>query len=148
MSERLATEGRPPSGPSTRRRLAAALLLAVVLGSGLAVHSFAADSAASDIAGDALYATLIYLLGVLIAPRRSPWVVGAVAVAWCTAVELFQLTGLPQQWGARFAPAVLVFGTVFDARDIAIYAATIAVCALLDAVLAAVRRGLPRGTED
>lgn len=126
MSERSAT---------TRRRLICVALIAFVLCAGLAVHFFAAESAASDIAGDALYAALIYLLVVLIAPRWSPWAVGVVAALWCTVIELFQLTGLPLQWGAHFAPAMLVLGTVFDARDLVIYAVAIGVCALLDAVL-------------
>lgn len=121
---------------ATRRRLVAALALVVTVVVGLVVTRMP-DSAASDIAGDALYAVAAYLFVVLLAPRVTPLVVGTVAAGWCAAVELFQLTGLPEQWGAAFGPLMLVLGTVFDARDLLIYVAAVAVCALLDA---AVRR--------
>ncbi|MFT4136162.1 DUF2809 domain-containing protein [Microbacterium sp.] len=52
----------------------------------------------------------------------------------CVAVELFQLTGVPQTVGAAFPPAMLVLGTVFDARDLAVYPSAIAVLVVLDAL--------------
>lgn len=61
------------------------------------------------------------------------------AAAWCVAVELFQLTGLPGQWGVAFPPLMLVLGTVFDARDLLIYVVAIALCAVVDAAVAALR---------
>jgi hypothetical protein len=65
--------------------------------------------------------------------------VGAIAAAWCTAVELFQLTGLPLAWGAQFSPVMLVLGTVFDARDLVVYLVTIALATALDAGMQAIR---------
>ncbi|WP_136707254.1 DUF2809 domain-containing protein [Agromyces sp. H66] len=110
-----------------RRRLAAAVLLVAVIGAGLAVHSLLPDTAASDIAGDALYTAAVYLAVVLVLPRLRPLAVGAVTAAWCVAVELFQLTGIPLALGAAFPPSMLVLGTVFDARDLLVYVIAAAV---------------------
>lgn len=125
------------------RRLVLALAAVVVTGVGLAVHAFAPDGFASDAAGDALYAALIYLLAALLTPRWPSWGSGSVALAWCVAVELLQLTGLPEQWGAEFRPLMLVFGTVFSATDLAFYALGVALAAGLDAVI---RRSRGRGS--
>lgn len=103
--------------------IAAACVVLVVL-TGLLVHTGLPDTAVTDIAGDALYAAAIYGGVVVVLPRWSPWRVGAIALGWCVAVELFQLTGLPLRWGEAWAPLTLVFGTVFDARDLAVYAVT------------------------
>jgi len=111
----------------------AAVLLAAVVAAGLAVHALLPDSAATDIAGDALYAAAAYLAVVLIAPSLPVLAVGGIAALWCVAVELFQLTGLPLEWGARFAPVMLLLGTVFDGRDIFVYVVTIAVLCVMDA---------------
>ncbi|MEV5071919.1 DUF2809 domain-containing protein [Microbacterium sp. LMI12-1-1.1] len=121
--------------PGTRRRVLAAVLLVLTIGAGLVVHAALPDSSATDIAGDALYAVAAYLAVVLIAPRLRALAVGGIAMLWCVGVELFQLTGLPLAWGAEFAPAMLVLGTVFDARDLVVYIATIAVATALDAVV-------------
>lgn len=118
----------------TRRRVSALAAAVVVLLAGLAVHGLLPDSAATDIAGDALYAAMISALVVAVAPRLPSVAAGAIAVAWCVGVELFQLTGVPERVGDVFPPAVLVLGTVFDARDLVVYAATIAVVTLVDVV--------------
>ena len=122
------------------RRLVAALLLVATVVAGLLVHGVLPDTAATDIAGDALYAVAAYLTVVLIAPRLPALATGAIAAAWCVAVELFQLTGLPLAWGAQFAPAMLVLGTVFDARDLLVYVATIILATAVDAGIRRVRR--------
>ncbi|MDQ7878108.1 DUF2809 domain-containing protein [Microbacterium sp. QXD-8] len=121
--------------PGTRRRVIAAVLLVLTIAAGLVVHAALPDSSATDIAGDALYAVAAYLAVVLVAPRMPAPAVGAVAMLWCVGVELFQLTGLPLAWGAEFAPAMLLLGTVFDGRDLVVYIATIAVATVLDAVI-------------
>lgn len=122
------------------RRGAAALLLAATIGAGLLIHTTLPDSSATDIAGDALYAAAAYLAVVMVAPRLSALVAATIAAAWCVGVELFQLTGLPLVWGARFAPAMLVLGTVFDARDLVVYLVTIAVLAAFDLAIRAFAR--------
>ncbi|MCR2819902.1 DUF2809 domain-containing protein [Microbacterium sp. zg.Y1090] len=127
-----------------RRRLIAALALVATVATGLAVHRWAADTAASDIAGDALYALAAYAGLVMIFPRPRPWLIAVAAGAWCTAVELLQLTGAPERLGAAFPPAMLLLGTVFDPRDLLVYLLTIAVAVLADTALAVgVRRRRP-----
>lgn len=110
---------------------------------GLFVHVALPDSHATDIAGDALYAAAVYLGLVLLAPHWQPVAVGALAAGWCIAVELFQLTGLPERWGAQFAPAMLVLGTVFDPRDLVVYVFVVAIMVFIDLVL---RRMSARGS--
>ncbi|MCR2792426.1 DUF2809 domain-containing protein [Microbacterium sp. zg.Y625] len=130
-----------------RRRLLAAVLLAATIGAGLAVHRWAPDTAASDIAGDALYALAAYIGLAMLLPRARPWGLGLAAAAWCTAVELLQLTGLPERLGTAFPPAMLLLGTVFDARDLLVYLLMVALAGAVDAaLLAAAGRSLPRRT--
>lgn len=130
--------GRPDPSP-TRRRVGATVVAAVTIAAGLLVHRALPDSAASDIAGDALYATLIYALAVGVAPRSRVRVVAAAAIAWCVAVELLQLTGWPERAGAVFPPATLVLGTAFDPRDLVVYAVTVAAAAGADAAQRSIR---------
>jgi hypothetical protein len=130
----------PARAATARRRIVAASGVLVTVVAGLLVHFVLPDTAATDAAGDALYAAAVYLLVVVIAPRRHPAVVGAVAATWCVGVELFQLTGLPEIWGAAFWPVTLVLGTVFDARDLWIYVAAVSALAVVDVVARLVRR--------
>ncbi|WP_342000088.1 DUF2809 domain-containing protein [Microbacterium sp. LWH7-1.2] len=122
-------------GSPDTRRIVAALLLVAAVAAGLLVHALLPDTAVTDIAGDALYAVAAYLAVVLLAPRLPALGAGAIATAWCVAVELFQLTGLPLAWGTRFPPVMLVLGTVFDARDLLVYVATIMLATAVDALL-------------
>ncbi|MFG6501752.1 DUF2809 domain-containing protein [Microbacterium sp. P05] len=126
--------GMPPRG-RTRRRLWALVALAALVAVGLFLHGAGPASTATDIAGDALYAVAIYTGLVVLAPaaRRSTLVV--IASVWCVAVELFQLTGLPRQLGAAFAPAALVLGSGFSARDLVVYVAAIGVAGLVDGLV-------------
>ena len=77
------------------RRITAAVALGAVIAAGLGVHFLLPDTAATDIAGDALYAAAVYAFIILLIPRRHPLLVGAIALAWCVGIELFQLTGVP-----------------------------------------------------
>lgn len=121
-----------------KRRLAGvAVALAAVI-CGLAVHLGAADTAASDIAGDALYVVAVWGGLIALLPRLSSWVIGAIVVAWAVGVELFQLTGLPVAWAGEWPPIVLVFGTVFDARDLFVYAVTGVALSVTDAAVRSV----------
>lgn len=128
-----------------RRRLVAAAAALATIVAGLGVHRFAPDGAAGDIAGDVLYALLVYLLAVVIVPRRAVWLPAVLAWAWCTAVELFQLTGLPLAWGDGFWPIMLVLGTVFDARDLVVYTVTVLAAATADRLSGAVPAGARAG---
>lgn len=127
------------------RRISAAVALVAVVVAGLGVHLLLPDTVATDIAGDALYAVAVYGFVVAVAPRLSSFWVGAISAAWCVAVELFQLTGIPLVISS-FRPAVLVLGTVFDPRDLVVYVSAIIVAAGIDAglrALTASRRGRP-----
>jgi hypothetical protein len=124
-----------PPRNATGRRLIALLLLLCAIAAGVGIHYGAPSGTVSDIAGDVLYAIAAYLAVVIVAPRLRPLTVGAIAAGWCVAVELFQLTGIPLALGAVFPPAMLVLGTVFDARDIALYLGTAAVVVSLDTAL-------------
>ncbi|WP_458041964.1 MULTISPECIES: ribosomal maturation YjgA family protein [Bacteria] len=123
-----------------RRRVVALGALLLTVGAGLAVYLLAPDVAASDIAGDALYAVAVYLAVVILLPRRRVVVTGLLAAVWCVGVELFQLIGVPLALGAVFPPIMLVLGTVFDARDIVVYLVTIVAVAVVDSALRASRR--------
>ncbi len=127
-----ATEAAGTNPRLRRRRFVAVGILLLTIAAGLAVHALAPDGTASDIAGDALYAVAAYLAVVIVAPRMRTPLVAIVAAAWCVAVELFQLTGVPLALGAEFSPIMLVLGTVFDARDLVIYLVTVAVVASID----------------
>lgn len=126
----------PAPGGSTRaRRWGAVAAAVIVVAAGLVVHGILPDSDATDIAGDALYAVLVYVLVVAVAPRAQPVVVAAIAGSWCIAVELLQLSDVPARAAEIFAPAVLVLGTVFDVRDLVIYVVAVVIAGALDAAL-------------
>ncbi|GAB3153235.1 hypothetical protein GCM10027058_21460 [Microbacterium neimengense] len=120
-----------------RRRIIGGIAAAATVAAGLGVHRFAPDAAPSDIAGDALYALLVYLLAVVVVPRGAVWMPALIAWVWCTTIELFQLTGLPLAWGEGFPPIMLVLGTVFDARDLVVYTVTVLAAAMADRLLGA-----------
>ena len=114
-----------------RRLISAGLAVATVL-AGLAVRFALRRGVASDVAGDALYALLSYLIVVVVAPRARPTVVATSAGSLCVAIELFQLTGLPAAWAVTFPPIALVLGTGFDARDIVVYLVAVTGAAFVD----------------
>ncbi|WP_065570853.1 DUF2809 domain-containing protein [Microbacterium oleivorans] len=118
-----------------RRRLLGAAVAVLAVICGLAVHLGAADTAASDITGDALYVVAVWGGLVALLPRLSSWLIGAIVIAWSVGVELFQLTGLPVAWAGEWPPIVLVFGTVFDGRDLLVYGVTGAALFVMDATV-------------
>lgn len=122
--------------PSSRRRivrrLGALALLLCTVAAGIGIHYGLPDGTGSDVSGDVLYAAAAYLGIVTLAPQLRPLTVGGIAAAWCVLVELFQLTGLPLEVGTVFPPAMLVLGTVFDARDVVLYIGAAAVLVLID----------------
>lgn len=125
------------------RRLLLALAAVVVVAAGLLVHAFAPGGFVGDAAGDALYAVLIVLLVAFVVPWWPSWASGSVALAWCVAVEFFQLTGLPAQWGAVFRPIGLVLGSGFAATDLLFYALGVGIAVAADALI---RRPRGRGS--
>ncbi len=109
-----------PHPVAPRRRLAA--FGAAVVPVGLAV-STAGSGPVADLAGDALYAVLVWVLAALAAPRCGVVRVTAVAIGVCTLVELAQLTDGPATASAAWWPLRYVLGTTFAAADLAAYAA-------------------------
>ncbi|MFD4656728.1 DUF2809 domain-containing protein [Kitasatospora sp. NPDC058444] len=102
-------------GTVVRLPAAAGGVLAVV--AGLAVRA-AAGGDLAKYAGDALYTVLVYALVVLVAPRVRPVRAAVVAAGVSWLVELFQATGLPEEWGRRSGLVHLVLGSTFNPPDL------------------------------
>jgi hypothetical protein len=128
-----------------RRRLVALAALVVVVAAGLVAAKVLPSSAATDIAGDALYAVAVYTGLVLLLPRVRRLILAIAATGWCVFVELLQLSGLPVALAERIPPIALVLGTGFAARDLVVYASAVLVAAAADAAvtLRVLRRGRP-----
>ncbi|MGV9268469.1 ribosomal maturation YjgA family protein [Kitasatospora sp. NPDC003701] len=117
---------------SGRARVAAGVVAVLTVGAGLGVRAVAGGDVAKY-AGDALYTVLVYALVLFAAPRLRPVAAAAVAAGLSWAVELFQLTGVPDDLGRRSAAARLVFGSTFNAPDLGWYLVGAASAALLHA---------------
>lgn len=123
-------ESRPATTRAVERpRSARVAFAALALGTtvaGLGVHLGLRDvlpPALHDVAGDALWATMVaWWIGAL-APHRPAAARAAVAYACCVAVETSQLLHTPLLDAARATlPGRLVLGTGFDPRDLGAYA--------------------------
>lgn len=117
--------------PGHRVRLVYVGLALGTIALGLWVHRGAAlGPMARDVTGDALWATMIaWWLGA-VAPRARLSTRSAVAFCICLAVELSQLIHTPSLDAVRATTfGHLVLGSGFDPRDIAAYAAGVAVAA-------------------
>ncbi|WP_250443969.1 DUF2809 domain-containing protein [Actinotalea sp. C106] len=136
---RQTTADRVPSRPEPLPRGAIGGAAVVVVGVGLVVSR--GDGAAADLGGGVLYAVLVTLLIALVAPRRRPVVIGAVALAVCVLVELAQLTPVPTALVEVWEPVRYVLGTTFHAPDLAAYAVGVLLTA---AALARVRHAQTR----
>ncbi|MER7332915.1 MULTISPECIES: DUF2809 domain-containing protein [unclassified Micromonospora] len=90
--------------------LAVALVIRATAGGGIEQHS-----------GTALYASMVWAGVLFLRPRTAPLSAGAVAIAFCWAVEVSQLTGIPAALSARSLLARLVLGVQFDPVDLAWY---------------------------
>lgn len=132
----------PPPAPG-RRRLALAVAAVVVVAAGLAVSR--GSGLAADLAGGALYAALVVVLVAFVRPDARSWVVGAVAVGVCVAVELLQLTDVPRDAVAQVPVLRYALGTTFVATDLAAYVAGALAAAGADGVL---RRWLGARADD
>lgn len=109
--------------------LAAAVLTVVA---GLGVRAVGGGEFAKY-AGDALYTVLVYALVLLAAPRLRPLPAAGLAAALSWAVELFQLTGVPDELGRRSTLARLVLGSTFNPPDLFWYLVGAALAAVLHA---------------
>jgi len=104
-----------------RRRLPVLALAALVIAAGLGVHYLLGGELAAFLA-DALYAVLIALLVMLVAPRTRPALVAGIAFAVCALVELAQLSSIPAALARAFPPSALVLGSGFAWSDLVAYA--------------------------
>ncbi|GHF64025.1 membrane protein [Kitasatospora xanthocidica] len=125
-----------------RARLVAASAAVVTVVAGLGVRAVAGGDVAKY-AGDALYTVLVYALVVLVVPRVRPARAAVTAAALSWAVELFQLTGLPDAWGRRSTLARLVLGSTFNPPDLFWYLVGAVFGALVHRVLRGVRAAAP-----
>lgn len=118
------------------RRPLLTLAAALTVAAGLGVRTLGGSGPMPEVAGDALYAVLVYLLVALLGPvavRARPVVLAVTAWGLCAVVELAQLTGLPAAAVAVWEPARWVLGTTFHAPDLLVYAVGAALAGLLDA---------------
>ncbi len=104
-------------------RVRAALIAVASIAVGLAVHRLAPASDARDIAGDAIWAFMMFWWITVLVPTWSAnrRALSALAVSWL--VEFSQLSHaawLESARATRLGP--LVLGTGFDPRDLASYA--------------------------
>ncbi|MEE1825635.1 DUF2809 domain-containing protein [Streptomyces sp. BE20] len=109
-------------------RAVAVVAAVLTVAAGLGVRA-AVGGEVAKYAGDALYTVLVYALAVTAAPGLRPVAAGAWAAGLSWAVELFQLTGVPEELAHRSALARLVLGSTFNPPDLLWY--------LVGAVLAA-----------
>jgi hypothetical protein len=85
-------------------------------------HRMVDDTGAlAQCSGTALYASMVYAGVVFVRPRLGPVPAGALALGFCWAVEVFQLTGLPAALSARSVAARLALGVEFDPTDLLWY---------------------------
>jgi hypothetical protein len=114
------------------RRPARAAALAATVALGLASRLAPLGAPLWDKSlGDALYAVAAYLFFGLLFPRLVAGRLAVAALAYCLAVEAFQLTGIP----ARYAgvPGVRwVLGTTFSWHEVWCYVAGIALVWVLE----------------
>ncbi|MEV6978559.1 DUF2809 domain-containing protein [Kitasatospora sp. NPDC093806] len=110
-------------------RAAAAVAAGLTVVAGLGVRAVAGGEVAKY-AGDALYTVLLYALVVLVAPRLRPAVAAVWAAGLSWAVELFQLTGVPDDLARRSTLARLVLGSTFNPPDLLWYLVGAALAAL------------------
>jgi len=102
------------------QRIAATIAAVVTLAAGLAARAFL-DGAPAKILGVALWATLVYWLVVFCAPGWSIRRVSILTIAISWAVELFQITPIPEALSARHVLLRMIFGTTFSAWDLPMY---------------------------
>lgn len=115
-------------------RAVAVLAAGLTVAAGLGVRGVAGGDVAKY-AGDALYSVLVYALVVLAAPRVRVTVAAGWAAGLSWAVELFQLTGVPDELGRHSTLARLVLGSTFNPPDLCWYLVGAGCAALLHRVL-------------
>ncbi len=119
-----------------RRRGGALLAVPVIIAGGLGARALLGGLPAK-LAGDALYAVLLYVLALVVRPDASIRRASAIALGLSFAVELAQLTPYPAWLSSKHVLLRLIFGTTFGFVDLAGYV-------IGAGVAAGVHRGLRR----
>ena len=125
-----------------RRRIAFLALACATIAVGLAVYlrGGALGPVVRDVLGDALWAMMIAWWAGALAPSARLAVRSAGAYAICACVEASQLYHTPALDAMRATRmGHLVLGSGFDPRDLAAYAAGVALAALLESAAKARR---------
>jgi hypothetical protein len=123
-----------------RFRYVAAALLTIVVGLGVHLGGSFIPPAARDVAGDALWATMMLWWISAVSPRSRLVTRAGIALGISWLVELSQLYHAPWLDAARSVTlGRLVLGTGFDTRDLVAYAGGVALGCLIDGLI----RGRP-----
>ncbi len=120
-----------------------AVMVPVVVLVGLMLHDVRMFEA--SFAADALYTVLIYLLVAMAWPQLRPWWPAAIAFTFSTAVEFFQLTGVPAELADRVPVVALALGERFGWLDIVAYAGGAVGAAVVDGMQGRLAR--PAGSD-
>lgn len=114
-----------------RRRSLLLLALVGVVAAGLALQMLR-ELPLADPAGTVLYAAAVYLAVCLVAPALLAATVAGIALAFCVAIELLQLTPVPGAFAAAFRPAALLLGTTFAWPDLLGYGVGVGLVWVID----------------
>jgi hypothetical protein len=95
---------------------------ALILATGLAIRALS-DGALAQHCGTVLYASMVYCGVLFVRPAMTPGKAAGIALGFCWAVEVFQLTGMPAVLSEGSLLARLVLGAHFDWVDMAFYPA-------------------------
>ncbi len=118
--------------PVAVRRRFLALLLAGAMALGLASRLVPCGVWLWDRSlGDALYAVAMFLAMALVAPRARTTRVAAAAFGMCAAIELFQLTEIPDRLARAHTWIGWILGREFAVHDLVCYAVGVAAVALV-----------------
>jgi hypothetical protein len=130
-----------------RTRLLALVAAGAFLAVALAIRQFTGDGHGGGLwaqaSGTALYASMVYCGVLLLRPHTAALSTGLVAIAFCWAVEVSQLTGVPAALSARSLVARLVLGIQFDWADLWWYPVGIIPLVLIDRSWLQARRRQP-----
>ena len=91
--------------------------------------------------GLGLWATMVYVLVVVVRPSMSPLASAAAALAVCWVVEFAQMTPVPAWLSSKHVILRLIFGIGFSAWDLPTYAVGVALGAGVHALVIRVRQG-------
>lgn len=128
-----AKQGASGSARRSRWRYAAAVAVAIALGLGSRAVARSLPWWLAKNAGDALYATMVFLGLGLVAPRIRTVTAAALALAFCVAIECSQAYHAPWLDAVRDTlPGRLVLGQGFHAFDLACYAIGVALGVVIE----------------